>query len=628
VYNPLVRNGWVWLFLSLQAAVLVSAAPATQTPIAQAPIARAQISTSVRATLTRDYQIDVTVQPHQGDAWTRLARRVSGDAAAWEEIAAVNEANETLKTHKPVRVPYALLRPELQREIVKTLFPLDQRTRDGWRHVVVGARGIEGESLWNIAEWFTGAGANYTLIRKANPSQGLSTRKGDVILIPKRLLTAAFGGSSEEENAPKTAAEVRKPADDATQRAAADEDVPEAALVAVPGQPSVAPSLLYERSAAEPHAVYRLQKGEALYSSVAIRFTGRVYARDVYEVIDRIVKFNEIEDVARIPVDYPVKIPMELLAPEFLPRDAPQRIAQETTRRESAMVAKRTRATGLAGVHVVLDAGHGGTDPGTAHDDLWESAYVYDVACRLKKILEKESAASVSMTTRSKESGFAIANRNVLSGAHDHYVQTTPKYPLDDAIVGVNLRWYLANSIFRRSLKDGVPREKVIFISIHADSLHPSLRGAMAYIPGASFVKGSYQKTGEIYLARAEVREQPTVTHSRRDALEAEGLSRELAESVMESFGRKGLKVHPFDPVRDNVIRRGKEWVPAVIRHNQVPTRMLLEVCNLGNRKDRELIQTKQYRQKVAEAMFAGIVDFYASGERNAPSAVVAKGAK
>jgi N-acetylmuramoyl-L-alanine amidase len=616
----------VWLFLSLQAAVLLSAAPATQAPIA--PIASAQISPSLRATLTRDYQVDVTVKPHAGDAWTRLARRVSGDASNWEEIAALNEADETLKTHKAIRVPYALLRPELQRDVIHTLFPQDQRTPDGWKHVVVGARGIEGESLWNIAEWFTGAGANYTLIRKANPSQGLSTRKGDVILIPKRLLTAAFGGSSEEENAPKTAAEVRKPADDATQRATADEDVPEATVVALPGQPSLTPSLLYERAAAEPHAVYRLQKGEALYSSVGIRFTGRVYARDVNDVIDRIVKFNEIDDVSKIPVDYPVKIPMDLLSPEFLPGDAPQRIAQEATRRESAMAAKRTRAAGLSGVHVILDAGHGGTDPGTAHDDLWESAYVYDVACRLKKILERDSAAKVSMTTKSKKNGFTVANRNVLDGANDHYVQTTPKYLLDDAIVGVNLRWYLANSVFRRAMKTGVPREKVIFLSIHADSLHPSLRGAMAYIPGASFVKGSYQKSGDIYLARAEVREQPRVTHTRRDALMAEGLSRELAESVMESFGRRALKVHPFEPVRDNVIRRGREWVPAVIRHNQVPTRLLLEVCNLGNRRDRELIQTKQYRQQLAEALFDGIVGFYATDERRAPAAVVAKGAK
>ena len=608
MYNPLVRNGWVGFFLSLQAAVLLAAPPQA------APIATAQVSPQLRATLTRDYDIEAVVKPHQGDAWTRLAKRVTGDASNWEDLAALNQLDDNLKTHHSVRVPFTLLKPELQREIVRTLFPQDSLTADGWKHVVVGARGIEGESLWKIAEWLTGDGANYTLIRKANPSQGLSTRKGDVILVPKRLLTAAFGGSSEEENAPKTAAEVRKPSDDATQRAAADENVPEATAV-VSGQPA----LTYDRASAEPHAVYRLQKGEALYSSVAIRFTGRVYAKDVGDVLDRLVKFNEIDDVSKIPVGYPVKIPMDLLLPEYLPHDDPTRVAREATRRESDRVAKRTRATGLSGVHVILDPGHGGRDVGTEHDDVFEATYVYDVACRLRRLLEKDSAAKVSMTTKSKANGFTIPEKNVLADANDHYVQTTPKYLLDDAIVGVNLRWYLANSIFRRAMKSGTASEKVVFLSIHADSLHPSLRGAMAYIPGAGHVTGSFQKKGDIYLARAEVREQPSVTHSRQDALVAEGLSRDLAESIMTSFDRKGLKVHPFEPVRDNVIRNGKAWVPAVIRHNMVPTRMLLEVCNLGNRKDRELIKTKKYRQQLAEAIYAGLVDFYAGRNESAP---------
>ena len=611
-----MRIGWVVSILVFLAATSVSAAPAT-------PIATADVSPQLRATLTRDYDIEIVVKPHKGDAWTRLAKRVTGDAANWEDLAALNQADENLKADQKVRVPYSMLRAELQREIIATLFPSDKKTKDGWKHVVVGSRGIEGESLWKIAEWLTGDGANYTLIRKANPTQGLSTRKGDVILVPKRLLTAAFGGSSEEENAPKTAAEVRKSSDDAHERAAADENVPEAAASVALGKPS----LTYAREGVQPYAVYRLQKGEALYSSVGIRFTGRVYAKDVHDVVDRIVKFNEIEDVSRIPVGYAVKIPMELLLPEYRPDDDPTRVAREATQRESAQVAKRTRAAGLSGVHVIIDAGHGGRDVGTAHDDVFESTYVYDVAVRLRQLLDKESAAKVSMTTRSKSLGYDIPNRNVLKHTDDHYVQTSPRYLLDDAIVGVNLRWYLANSMFRRAMKSGVQSEKVVFLSIHADSLHPSLRGAMAYIPGAGFVTGSYQKKGDIYLARAEVREQPRVNQTRKDALVAEGLSRDLANAIMRSFEKNNLQVHPFAPVRDNVIRNGREWVPAIIRYNTVPTRMLLEVCNLGNRKDRELIKTKKYRQDLAEAIYEGLVDFYATQE-GAPSVLAARSAK
>src|SRR4029079_15900554 len=132
--------------------------------------------------------------------------------------------------------------------------------------------------------------------------------------------------------------EVRKPEDDPVERTSENDHGPAATVEAVAGGLA---SLTYESSGAEPFAVYRLQKGEALSSSVAIRFTGRVYAKDVGDVLDRIVKFNEIEDVAKLPVSYAVKIPMDLLLPEYLPQDDPERVAQETTRRESAQAARR-----------------------------------------------------------------------------------------------------------------------------------------------------------------------------------------------------------------------------------------------------------------------------------------------
>ena len=593
-----MRKWWVGLLgVLLPAAVLAASPFKTITP-------------ELRASLTSDYTIDVVVTPHDGDAWSRLAKRVTGDGDRWNEIAAFNHAGGNLTAEQHVRIPFNLLRPNLQRDVAAALFPSDSDTADGHRHVVVGSSGIEGESLWNIAEWFTGRGENYAAIRAANPSQGLSTRKGDVILIPKELLASAFRrGEREERNAPKTA-EVRKSEDDPEERTGADGHAAPASLpeaVAVSSQPS----LTYDRTSAEPFAVYRLQKGEALYSSVAIRFTGRVYSKDVGDVLDRIVKFNAIDDVARIPIGYRVKIPMSLLLPEYLPADDPARVANEEAKRASAKLAVRPRAKGLAGVRVILDAGHGGRDVGATYDDVWESNYVYDVMCRLKRILEKKSGATVAATTKSKQGGYDVPDDDELEEATDHIVLTSPKYVIGDPAVGVNLRWYLANSIFRRAMKASVAREKVVFLSIHADSLHPSLRGAMAYIPGQRYVTGSYEKSDQVYLARAEVRESPVVKHSEKESLTAEGLSRDLAESIIDAFDEDGLKVHPFNPVRDNVVRNGREWVPAVIRYNLIPTRLLLEICNLGNDKDRALIKTKKYRQRVAEAIYQGLVNYY-----------------
>ena len=578
----------------------------------------ARITSELRATLTHDYEIEVEVAPHRGDAWSRLARRVTGDGDRWRDIAAFNDAGETLVAHKDVRVPLSMVRPDLQRQILTTLFPRDVQTDAGWRHSVIGGSGVEGESLWKIAEWFTGDGANYVEIRKANPAQKLSTRAGDVIVIPKRLLTPAFGGEAEGKNGSTSATEIRQSTDDPVERSTADEESPQTAVEAVAVG---APSLTYERNAAEPYAIYRLQKGEALYSSVAIRFTGRVYSSDVGDVVDRIVRFNGINDVARLPVGYGVKIPMSLLLAEYRPTEDPQRVALEKSLRASEKLAKRTRARNLDGVHVILDAGHGGRDAGTTHGGVWESRYVYDVTCRLKRILETRSGAKVSLTTKSESNGYDVDDDDELDGDNDQVLLTTPHYPLEDATVGVNLRWYLANSIFRRAIKRHTQKQKVVFLSIHADSLHPSLRGAMAYIPGGRFVQGRYQKTDQVYLARAEVREHPVVRHTEKESLEAEGLSRDLAETIINSFDRAGLKVHPFNPVRDNVVRDGGEWVPAVIRYNVVPTRLLLEICNLGNKRDRELMKSRRWRQQAAEAIYRGIVAFY--GRDNDPKSLM-----
>jgi N-acetylmuramoyl-L-alanine amidase len=60
--------------------------------------------------------------------------------------------------------------------------------------------------------------------------------------------------------------------------------------------------------------------------------------------------------------------------------------------------------------------------------------------------------------------------------------------------------------------------------------------------------------------------------------------------------------VHPYLAVRERIIRRGRAWVPAVLRCNIVPVEVLVEISNLSNPQDSRAIADPAYRQKVAEA--------------------------
>ena len=123
------------------------------------------------------------------------------------------------------------------------------------------------------------------------------------------------------------------------------------------------------------------------------------------------------------------------------------------------------------------------------------------------------------------------------------------------------------------------------------------------------------------------MQESPTVTFPWEQRVKSEGLSRELAKQIIASFDALGLAVHPFNPVRDKIIRNKSTWVPAVLRYNSVPSKILLEVCNLANEQDRKLVQTRAYRQKVAEAIVRGVLAYYGQGS-DAPGLPVAKTAK
>ena len=93
-------------------------APNRGSGAANAPIMVVQVNPELRASVTRDYKIIVVVSPHPGDAWSRLARRLTGNGNHWREIADLNGGDENLTSEQHVHVPFEMLRPELKQQIV------------------------------------------------------------------------------------------------------------------------------------------------------------------------------------------------------------------------------------------------------------------------------------------------------------------------------------------------------------------------------------------------------------------------------------------------------------------------------------------------------------------------------
>ncbi len=492
-------------------------------------------------------------------------------------------------------IPLSNVTPEYQLAGITLLFPKDSHTEQGWVHKVtyVASRGEDGETLWSISKWFTGNPQNYTKIRSHNqmPSRG-TLYKNNIVVIPLDLLSPAFKDLITFEAAAKRVAEAGS-----------------AESKRLNG------NLELRTDSQGPYASYRLKAGDTIYSNVVMNFTDRVSPEDVLEATKLICVRSGIRDSRRLRAGDEVKIPLDLLSVMYLPPDDPRRKEYERLQKEAEGYSNPVQSEDLKGIIVILDPGHGGNDPGASgrigQIVVSEDEIVYDIACRVKRLLETTTLAKVEMTLLDKSDEYEPKNVSFIPNDDDEYVLTTPEYRNHDAKVSANLRWYLANSIFRRATAAGASPDKVVFVSFHADSLHPEARGTMVYVPGAYLCKGSGGKDGSVYTCRQEVQEDQYVEISYKERVRSEGFSGELAEYVIESLSRAGIATHPGKPIRNQVVMRRRRYVPAVIRHNIVPTKILVEVLNLNNREDCRLATSPEFREEFATAFVAALKRYY-----------------
>ncbi|MEZ5418715.1 MAG: N-acetylmuramoyl-L-alanine amidase [Vicinamibacterales bacterium] len=228
------------------------------------------------------------------------------------------------------------------------------------------------------------------------------------------------------------------------------------------------------------------------------------------------------------------------------------------------------RQLGLGVSRIVIDAGHGGRDPGTPTSGSTEARIVLDIALRLEKLLVKE--------------GFDV----VLTRRTDVYI------PLEE-------RTAIAN-------REGAD----LFLSIHANSgRDPKARGVEVY-----YLSFASNPEAEAVAAR----ENATSTggmHSLPSVVRAIALnnkldeSRDLAQMVQQSLATRLVKPNPA------IRNRGVKKAPFVVLIGAQMPSVLAEIGFITNRQEVALLKTPAYRQRVAESLRAAVVQYQRSLKRD-----------
>ena len=88
---------------------------------------------------------------------------------------------------------------------------------------------------------------------------------------------------------------------------------------------------------------------------------------------------------------------------------------------------------------------------------------------------------------------------------------------------------------------------------------------------------------------------------------------------MVGAFRGQGLAVQAQKPVRDRVLRGRSSWLPAVLRGNAIPAKVLVEMVNLSNADDAAVLGAAADRDRLARALVQGLFEHF--GEQSPPLA-------
>jgi N-acetylmuramoyl-L-alanine amidase len=231
------------------------------------------------------------------------------------------------------------------------------------------------------------------------------------------------------------------------------------------------------------------------------------------------------------------------------------------------------RQLGLGVARIVIDAGHGGHDPGAQSNGLSESELVLDVALRLGRLLEKQPGVEVVMTRDT------------------------------DIFIPLEERTAIAN-------REGAD----FFLSIHANaSRNVKARGVETY-----FLNFASNPDAQAVAAR-ENSTSAKAMHSLPEIVRAIALnnkideSRDFADIVQQSMVRR------LSSRNKQLKDLGVKQAPFVVLIGAAMPSVLAEISFVTNKPEGSLLKTGAYRQQIAEALLDGVLRYQQSLKHLSP---------
>ena len=371
--------------------------------------------------------LEIQLKPRKGEGGYSLANRVLNKKHRSLKTVVRYSGRKKLLLDRPLRFPVKVVEGSIRGSALQALFPKDRATEEGWLHRV----SFNWETTTFLAGVFAKEGITVSHLTKRNQLRrnGNLLKINDPILIPWDWMSRELRISQPI---------LKKPL-----------------------------ALKYDASG-KAFAEYRLKKDETIYSSVVIRFTGRILHDEVDQMAKELMKLNRISNARRISKNQRIRIPLKWLAEEYY---AGSELETASSPNAKKVVAKPKKPNPFHKIHVILDAGHGGRDTGAMAgskkkgDRIYEDEVVYDISQRMEGLLKKKGMV-VHKTVIDPNQRKPVKKLRMRFD-QDEYLNVTPRYTLRNAHTGVNMRVFLINHLYHKLLKQKIPKENIIFMSVH-----------------------------------------------------------------------------------------------------------------------------------------------------------------